>query len=448
MSARACIFAVLMAATLNPVRARAEVVPLSWVRSRALAEHPQLAANAARVEAAQADIRSAQSGRKPRISASVDGWTGPGGQQVELLVDGEGQLIPRDPEAQLPRDATNIRVGGAPVISEAEAFRPIPRASADVGLDWRIHDFGRTSSAIRAARWEARARQAREAATAEALVEALDAAYLDWLETTERVRLEAAALTRARDRLARREARVEAGAASESQTWPLRTDVAARELRIAELEQVAAEARLALEAAAGIDLPAGATPDLSLLALGTQPRPEERRPAAEVEALNARAEAAEARVEELRRANHPELRGNAELGVRLIDDSVFPLWRVGLGLSIPIWQGGENAARADAARAEARALRAEKAEAEAEADRERDRHQLALSRARRRVDLAQRLLDVAEARLEDVKRRPEGSAEHADELDRARAQRDEALQAVLGAKIDRTFAALRLDSGG
>lgn len=419
--------ALATALTLAPAGAQAEVVTLSWVRSRALAEHPELAASAARVDAAEASVEQAKSATRPRIGADLAASVAPGGQIFELESNGQ-----------------TFRVPATPVLGDDDAVLPIPRWRTTVGLDWRIYDFGKSSAATRSARWKARARQARAAATADALVEAVDAAYLDWLDASERAELRASGLERARDRLARLEAKLDAGAVSSSSLWPARADVASRELALAEAEQVRAEAALALEASSGVDLSPTARPDAGLLAVGRASSQGSGGTDPQIEALGAQAASSEAEAERYEQAWRPELSGNAEVGFRGQDGFAIPLYAVGLGLSIPIWRGGENAAKADAARAEARALLAEKADAEAEAERERDRQELALQQARRRVELAQRLLDVAEARLRDVQSRPAGSTAHADELDRARAQRDEALEAVLGAKIDRTFAALRL----
>lgn len=417
----------LAALATSPVPARGEVVPLTWVRSRALAEHPELAASSARVDAAQATVARAESATRPRVGADLGGSLAPGGQLFELTDDGQ-----------------TFRVPATPVLGDDDAVLPVPRWRTTIGLDWRVYDFGKSSSATRSARWSARARQAAAAATAEALIEAIDAAYLDWLDASERVQLRRSGLDRARERLARLEMEREAGATAESALWPARTDVATRELALAEAEQVRSEAALALEAAAGVELTRSARPDPSLLILGRATTSTGAEPSPTSELFAARAASAEAEAEQWERAWRPELSARAEAGFRGLDGLAIPVYEVGLGLSVPFYEGGENAARAAAARAEARALRAEQADAEADAAHARRRFELALRQARRRVELAERLLEVAEARLADVASQPEGSAAHADALDRARAQRDQAFEAVLGAKIDRTFSALRL----
>lgn len=419
-----------------PGVAFAETVTLSTVRAKALAAHPELVAEDARIVAAEASIREAQSAQKPRISADVDVAAGPGGQIVTIPEDFDDQGNPA------------LQVGGAPALGDDGAFNINGRWSADVGLDWNLYDFGRTASAVRAARWEQRARDAQRAATADALIETVDQAYLDWLDASERGRFRAEALQRSRERLERLASRVDVGAASPSELWPARTDVAALELGLAEAEQVVAESRLALEAAARIELGPDARPDASLLTMGEPAAGLPSGPADRtVAALEARIRSAEAEAKKHQRERHPELVGSLRLGLRGQVNTVFPNYRAGIGFQVPIWEGGEIAARVDEAEARARELRARRDDAAAERDRELDRHQLALRSSRRRVELAARFVEVAEGRLEDLERRPEGDPERAEALDRARAERDRALEAWLSARVDRAWAALRLSDG-
>jgi len=398
------------------------VLSLAAVRSLAFAQHPDLAAGEARVRAAEASIDVAKSGRRPRIGADVNASAGPGGQIVEFQ---------------------GIRVSGAPALQDDGAFSLVGRWNAEVGLDWNIYDFGRTSAATRAARWERRAREAQRAATADALVRAVDRAYLDWLDASERARFRIAAAERAERHLARLEARRAAGAAAESALWPARTELASRALEVAEAEQIRDEARLSLEAVAGVELPPNARPDRALLALSA-PAPETPPDDPAAAALTARARAAEAEAKKHDNARNPRFTGRVQAGLRGQETAVFPTYRVGLGFAIPVWEGGENAARAQEARARARALRAEREAAEAEHARTVDRNELGLQAAQRRVELAEALLDVAEGRLRDARSRAEGAPDRAEALDQAEATRDRAAQALLAARIDRAYATLRL----
>ncbi len=429
------LLAIFVGFTISPTPVRAEVVTLSSLRDKALEDHPDLAAEAARRVQAEAQIASAQTGQKPRIEGVAELTGAPGGQLV---------TIPEDLAGGPP-----LQVSGARAFNDttfAEALAPNARYSARIQLDWNLYDFGRTAARVRAARAEARARRADEAATAAELLDAIDQAYLDWLTAYEQARLQQAATQRLDERLERLTARRDAGAAADSELWPAKTALAAQRIRTARAEEGLLQARLTLEEATQTRLDDDAEPDRTLLELGTEPDDETAPSTKEAEALAARASAArtQARVHERRHA--PRLSAGADVGIRGQIDSIFPAYRGTVGLTFPLWDGGQEVNRARERHAEAEALEAQLERVQTAAERRSQRNRLALREARRRVGLAGEYAETAAARLADVASREDASPAWQDELQRAEETRDDAALQLLVARVDRAYAALRLGS--
>jgi outer membrane protein TolC len=416
----------------SSVPARAEtLVRLSELRAQALKDRPELAAEDARVAQAAARVDEAGAARRPEIAGTVETSVAPGGQLVELpaSVTGDGPLL----------------VQGSPTLDQGgAAFEPQVRYAGVVGVDWNVHDFGRTEAAERAARAEARAREADRALTRRRLLSAVDATYLEWLAAERRAHAEAETVVRRRAALEDAKGRVEAGALPPSALLPLKSELAAAELSAAYAKDAELRALRAVGRAAGAPLPEDARPDPSLLELGANPLEAQPREAPEAAALQARVEAAEATAELHDRAGRPQLTASAQVGVRGQLEDFFPVYRGAIGLRLPLWDGGEAAAKAARARAEKRALMAERArQIEARAEETRAAR-LALRQARRRVELAAAFLSSAEAQLADAEDRRASDAATDAEVTRARAQAARAAGQLLTAKVDRAAAALRL----
>lgn len=410
-----------------------EVVTLEQLRAQALESRPELALQEARIAEAAARVDEAEAPLRPQVAGRLEVTASPGAELVTVEdVDVGGEFV----------------VAGSKAITEGlEAFEPQIRYSAQVGLTWNLWDFGRTDAATRAARAERRAREAEAAQSRHALVSAVDEVYLEWLEATERARLEKEAVERLTARLRDLRGLVDAGTLARSALLPVEADLAAARLRQSYADDSATLAKMAVGSAVGRALPEPATPDVRLLSIGddlaTKTATITRDPVDE--ALSARMEAAWAAADVHDRRNLPQLGAAVSAGVSGQFATVFPFYQGLLSMQFPIYDGGAGAAQADAARADARAVQLRRQQHRTEVRQQRTRAQFQLTRARARVGLAEALVRAAEARLVDAVQRYEASAAAPGELSQARAQRGQAAAQLLTAKIDRVRAALALE---
>ena len=437
------------------------VITLEQLRARALKHRPELALQEARVAGAKAGVGVAQAPQQPKIAGRVEATASPGSELVTVQEVGTNE---------------EFVVAGSKALGDGiEAFEPQLRYSAQVGLDWNIWDFGRTDAATQAARAELRARQAEAALTRQSLITAVDEVYLEWLGAYERAKLESNTVERLAQRTRDLFARANAGGLAPSAVLPVRADLAAARLRESYADGAVSLAQLAVEEATGQPLPSGAAPDPRLLNYGavrssaapatttsTSSTPATQQTAAtgvagllpndfgdpldpdeaQDKVLAARADAARAQLRLHDKRFMPQLRASGSAGLRGQFGTVFPFYAAGLGLEIPISDGGDGAARADSARADLRALELRRQQNAVERQRKMTRQQLQLTQARRRVELAEALLQAAEARLVDALERYDESAATPSEVGQAQAQRSQAAAQLLTAKLDRARAAL------
>lgn len=386
--------------------ARADVVKLSELEASALAHRPELDASEARVRQARAQIAQAKSGYWPQIAAVAEGSLSPGRQLIDL----------RDYVPSL--DEPFLISGSQGLEDPATAFLPQPRYGASVTARGNLYDFGRTGAAVSAARAKERASEADARARADAVVREVRAGYLRWA-------LAHALWTIADDArmgTEAQEARVrgliaEGAAPAGDQTATLVQSNAAR----MEAERAALEletARLELAFTTGRELGAESTPEPELL----QPPPSSPA-AAEAGAAPAPApadlavlaveqarSAAEARAEAQGRTRAPVLgyrasagfEGQTSSGIEGVDTKVFPSYALGVSLSVPLWDGGGTAAAEAQARAEVAELSAEAATERARARHQAARRSAERLHAERLLELAQRALELADARIEQL----------------------------------------------
>ncbi|HET6337025.1 MAG TPA: TolC family protein, partial [Polyangiales bacterium] len=131
--------------------ARADVVKLADLEARALSQRPEVAASAARVRGAAAEIDAVESTYYPQISGSVDATLAPGRKLIKL-------------------PGSDYLVSGSTALGGENSFQPHPRYGASVAARGTLYDFGRTRSALDAARAKERASQADASARAQMLV--------------------------------------------------------------------------------------------------------------------------------------------------------------------------------------------------------------------------------------------------------------------------------------
>lgn len=446
---------------------RGRVLSLSEARSLALGGEVAEAARA-RIRAAAARVELARSRRRPQLEVRADVSASPGGELLEIDAEEFGG------------EPGSVFISGTRDIDQARAAIPLVRYRSELALDWNFFDFGKTGAAIDAAEAVRGAQKASARAEQAERLQAVDAAYVAWVAAWEQTRLERQGLDRLEARLESLEGRVRVGLLPESALGASRAEVAAARLRLAESEQLRDQTRLRLERELLTRLPAF-EPDRSVLEWGNVASPsgagrgqivssedtEESREdgmksaagtepgapngtGAPIDSLDARVRAVRARAESARadaRASRsrPRLGAEAVVGVRGQDiTALFPLYRVGVGIAWPLWDGGASKARAEARVADARALDAERRRLEAERAQVRRQHDLALRHARRRARLAAEWVRVTAEHLNDVEARYAEASATADELARARSAHRQARGQLLRARVDRTEAFLGL----
>ena len=336
---------------------------------------PELEADAAAVRAAAGEVDKAEAADNPNIALRAETGLAPGRELVEVhdvLVSGSREL-----------DA-----GGA-------AFKPALRSELSLQLRATLYDFGRTAASVEASRQRQASKEAVAAVTRQALTSAVRVAYLRWLGNAELLRLSAQSVADAIARTARVQSLIDEGVRPTSDLTPASADEA-----LARLEHVRAVANLRgseleLSQQVGKPLPAGAEPDRSLLERRAVASPAAAGPLAtdaSLHALSLERQALQSGVRASEKADAPVLSGTASAGVAAQDVRPFPAYSLGVGLSVPLWDGGASRAAASVARAQVAALDARMREQE---QAQRDAH----ARAQLQADNAATLVSAADALL-------------------------------------------------
>jgi outer membrane protein TolC len=404
--------------------ARAEPVRLEELERRALSQRSSLAAASFRTSSARAQVAVARAPYSPTLAATVDGEMAPGGRLVRVAdVEGDEYLV------------TGSRALGDPGV-----FTPDFRYGGALSFNSRLYDFGRTGSTVRAARAELAATTLQARAEQRSIVLDVRDAYVTWLAAFGVRDILHKSAEDARALRGLEEARVAEGTQPGARASSARYDEARAEL---ELERAAAGlelARLALERAIGGKLSSTEEPDFALLDL-----PASRDPAAspEADALERRSDALAAAADAHRAGSLPVLSANVDLGLRAQGGTAFPLYRLGLALSIPLLDGGLESASADQARSQASELSSLAREARASASLVNQQGQVVAERAAREIVLARRLVEVAEQSLQHAKdqRELDGGSQL---IVQARLQRSRAELELFAARVARARAVLAL----
>lgn len=427
---RARRVAALLAAvvTLAGVKARAEVVPLAELERRALAHRASLAAARARVTAAEARAVSARAARYPTATATLSGELAPGSRLIRVRdLKGDEYLTT-----------------GSRALGDEGVLTPDLRHETLVTVQARLLDFGRTSASIRVAD------AGIEAAAAEARLEeravALDVrlAYLAWLHAfgSRRLLAEVAGASRALREVA--EARVEEGSARSRAVASARLEEIRARLSLERAGAELARARAGLERAATTRLPANAEPEATLLAISAAaPSPIDP----EARALEQRRSALKAAAAGRRATRYPIVSLSAEAGLRGQAATLFPLYRVGLAVTIPIFDGSAASAAATLAEAQASELVAAATEARARAQAQRAEALVASEHAEREVAIAEELAREADRIVKRVEEEHALGEVDREQLIQARLERSHARLELLAARVERARAILFLGSG-
>jgi len=363
---------------------------------------------AADVTLAEVQQEAVEAAYAPRITAELRGSASPG-----TLV----RLPGTDAFVNAQKDVHGLSAQG--------------RYGLMVTAEQPLFDFGRTSLRREAAE---RAHQAAldgvSAARAE-LHKTLASLFFVW---SARVAVAEAAeddLAAASAAAARSRRRIAEGNLSGSAQTLVDVEADRAAMAVAKARAGADEARVALERLLG-PLPAGAVPDPTVTP--TVPSPHDRQGDAVLLALRARHAAALAEARAAAAATRPVVGAAASLGVRGVDDHMFPAWDVGLGLTAPLWDASTSATT-HAARAKALRLEAQIAREERDAVARARAAQAALPSAEARVELAEALLAHAAHAASDMEKRDTAGEATADEREKAQAE-------LRRARLERRLAAI------
>jgi outer membrane protein TolC len=439
MSARTFLLALLSVGVAS--RAMAEVVPLAELEKRALERHVSLLAGEARERAAEAGVREAWSNYMPRAGIQVDANAQPGRNLFRV----NALNVQDQPEPILVQGA-NALYEGAGFTAKKRAVLPVFRTTALLQLTATLYDFGRTAAGVAVSRARLEATQAETDVTRSQVVAMVRGAYLTWLSAVELHRIAANASADGTKRSERVTALISEGARPRGDLAPVEAD---RLLSMLELERALADmedARLALEYAVGDPLPPSAEPDLKLL--DSQVRNTAARPDPQLRLLVFQRAVFEATSRLQRKAGMPALTAGlaAGIGVQPQPDNpvrYLPAYQAGLGLSIPIWDGGGSRASADATDARVDELRLRLEDAEAERNQEHAKAAMDAEHALKRSTTAQQLIEVCKARVADTETGYELGAMQFDQVQQARSMLRRAETELVMAKVAHTEALLR-----
>lgn len=421
---RALSLALLLAALAGP--ARAAVVSLPALERQLQGDAGRFAPARARLDGAAAKVDLAGAPLRPTLGAGAELEALPGSRLVRVEdVNGDPYLVQ-----------------GARAFGDPGVLLPYPRYGASLTATARLWDFGRTDAAVDSAEADREAlRAGARAERTEAVLE-LRRAYAAWLLSA--VTREALAEGVAGARLVRQraEARVAEGAAVPATVLAASESEARLGLDLARAEASVARARGAVERALLAPLPADATPDAALLDVsppGGAPTEDAR-----IGALARERDAALAAGRKSDRARAPVLAATGDAGVRGQQTSLFPTYRAGISLEVPLLDGGAASAGGDVARARAAELGALARNATLRARREEAAVRAELAALDAAIAGARALVTAAEARLASAEAGLSAGAALVEGVVEARARVTSARVDLLALRVERATAVLRL----
>jgi outer membrane protein len=369
--------------------ARADVIPLADLEAHALHARPSLAVGDARVAAAKARIDLARSAYSPTLNLLGDASISPGTQPLPL----------KPGTIDNPDTTSEYLVGASRKLGESGAFMPYPRYGVTLDLRGNLYDFGRTSAAVDAAHAQRRAAQADAQQSAREIVRDVRTAYVRWATAHALWSIARDAAKAAADRSARTSAAIEEGARPNADRIASQTEAAFSRLELERSSATLETARLDLGFVAVADLPEDAQPDPAVLRAGASPAADARGPDPSLVTLQEQRKAAQASARVHDHAYAPILGAQAQAGVQGQGAYLFPVYRLGINISMPIWDGGVDGAARAQAEAHAAELAAQAADYTQARDHQRVRSEALQAQAARRIELAQELVQLTQARL-------------------------------------------------
>jgi outer membrane protein TolC len=407
--------------------ALADVVGLSDLEQQTLKARPE--PRAAKIESLQAEaaVAGARAAYYPQVNALADGTVAPGGELIEITQDGH-----------------TFKVSGTRDISEPGSLLPIPRVTVGVQAKALLYDFGRTAAEVRSAEAKVSAAAARSEAASHELRLQVRGAYLRWIAVFSAAREAAAAARAAEARRARVEALITEGARPAADRAEAVAAEATARLQAIRAEGALERARRDLSDVVGAPLAPNAEPDMSLLE--TPAAPAEGNGGSALTALAAQQASAVATAERYDIQHRPLLTAAAQAGVREQDANVFPVYEFGVQLSIPLFDGGSQEARAAVARAEAEGYAVRMEALHAQGERAEAASREASARAEQEIEAAQALVTAAENRLKLAEERYEQGAGSLETIAETRGALLEARGELVQARLHRAAVKLGVAS--
>jgi outer membrane protein TolC len=420
----AAMVAVLLS-VLAPERASAEVVTLEELEEQALINQARWEAVEATNTQADAEVRAARAQKRPSFWMDVMSVIAPGA----------------DIERVLTTDGREVNVQASPTVREQTAFRPNVRYEGTIAMRAPLYD-GQTRASLKAAEAYRAAALASADASRETVLAMVRTAYLDWLATYLDYGFAATSAMEARDQRERTALRVDDG-----DRPPAELDTARYQELQAELVASDAAARLdtarrLLESAVGTELPPDAEPDRALLSVDAGAADAKKK--WEIEALELRRDAAQQEADMHRKTRVPVLAVIGQTGLAGVNERVFPMYRLGLSLSVPLWDGGRAISLAHAADARAIELDALARDARLERTDEREQADIERVNAEAQILIAESLVDVSKKRVDHAEASYELGAGDLEAVAGARAALREAQSRRVQIQVARADAVLRL----
>jgi outer membrane protein TolC len=146
-----------------------------------------------------------------------------------------------------------------------------------------------------------------------------------------------------------------------------------------------------------------------------------------------------------RKSRVPTLAIIGQTGLAGVNERVFPMYRLGLNLAVPLWDGGRAVAMAHAADAQANELDARTRDAHVVLNDERQRALLDRKHAEQQLTLANSLVAVSERRVEQAQTSYDLGASDLEAVADARVALRDAQSRLVQIQVARTDAILRLD---
>jgi outer membrane protein TolC len=437
---RLALFTLPVVLALAPRVAKADVVKLEALEALALQNRGSVAGAQARVAGAEARIALAKVPYYPTLEAKASALVAPGGRVIQVQDYNETKGTP----AGRVSNASPYSVFASRALGDRGAFNPNFHYEAILTFQSRIYDFGRTSSAVSAARADREAAMAGVRSERESLALEVRGAYLGWLSAYGTRAILAQTANDAAALRARTEANIAEGSRAGAELSAARFEEARAALDLERSESDLDSARLDIEQATGAPLAKNAEPDETLLERQPPPAPVSKR--ADIALLERRRDAAAAAATAHGHPFAPVLGVGLDAGLKGQGYTPFPLYDVGLTLSVPLLDGGLEAANAAQATSQANDFAAQAREAKRRLSIQEQRSRAALERASRRLELAQALVAAADEQVLHAVHQHELGGDSADAVELSRMQAERARLEVLTARVEHARAVLELGS--